>query len=238
VNAIPPDMYKRQLPNIVAHLHNKGITGVHGDEVKKLRWWLARVRKQVNQSVELALRNTFGELLQIAQHHTRAKLEERQVFHQHAVYALPGAQATPPTEAEFTAWTAAVARREEDALASTNSRKLSRQVRKELKKMEQDERPKGRVRIVFSSENLLLNAYRQQCSGKPAMLCVDYTHRLVFEKYNVCVMGNVDPTQHFHLVALAMTSDESEDTHKHVFELVRDEVNSIVQARSVSKTPI
>lgn len=97
---------------------------------------------------------------------------------------------------------------------------------------------RGDVRIVFSTENLLLNAYRQQCSGVPSFLCVDYTHRLVKEKYNLCVLGTVDPAQHLHVIAMAMTSHEDEATHKYIFEAVRDEVNALVAERSATGTDI
>ena len=39
----------------------------------------------------------------------------------------------------------------------------------------------GLVTVALSTENLLLNAYRQSCQGLPCLLCVDTTHRLVVE---------------------------------------------------------
>ena len=207
INAIPRDMYQRPSNQILSHLRSAGVIGVHGEEMKKIKSWLARMRKQASR-IEPALRNSFGELLQIALHHSKDALKGRQAFHNHAVYTLGGAEATPPTADELAAWTTATDQRKAAATVEAGSSKLSSQVCKELKKLEKEGQPKGHVRIVFSTENLLLNAYRQQCSGMPAVLCVDYTHRLVFEKYNVCVMGTVEQTQHFHLIALAMTSDE------------------------------
>jgi hypothetical protein len=94
------------------------------------------------------------------------------------------------------------------------------------------------VRAVFSTENLLLNAWRQQCSGHPAFVCVDYTHRLVLEKYNLCVVGTVDPAQHFHFIAMAMTSREDEATHDYIFELVCDSVNALLAAKTAAQERI
>ena len=37
----------------------------------------------------------------------------------------------------------------------------------------------GRVTVVISSENLLLNAYRQSVCGLPSQLCLDASHRIV-----------------------------------------------------------
>lgn len=97
---------------------------------------------------------------------------------------------------------------------------------------------RGNICVIFSCENLLLNAIRQQHSGFPAFLCCDFTHRLVFEKYNVLVMGTVDPAQHFHAIAYAMTSHEDEATHERVFTAVRDEVNAIVAERARAEQAI
>jgi hypothetical protein len=88
------------------------------------------------------------------------------------------------------------------------------------------------------AENLLLNAYRQQCSGMPPFLSCDYTHRLNFEKYNVCVMGTTDPSQSFHFIAFAISSDESDKTHTYIFETVRAEVEAIVARRTAARQDI
>ena len=37
----------------------------------------------------------------------------------------------------------------------------------------------GRVVVALSSENLLLNAYRQSATGLPSLLCMDASHKLV-----------------------------------------------------------
>lgn len=37
------------------------------------------------------------------------------------------------------------------------------------------------ITMAWSTENLLLNAYRQQCFGLPSLVCIDTTHRLIQE---------------------------------------------------------
>jgi hypothetical protein len=80
--------------------------------------------------------------------------------------------------------------------------------------------------VLFSTENLLLNAYRQQTSGMPAIICVDYTHRLNYEGFNMCVLRTITPSEHFKL-GFAVASDESEETHKLIFKAIREEVEAV-----------
>ena len=49
------------------------------------------------------------------------------------------------------------------------------------------------------------------------------------------MMGTVDPAQHFHFIALAMTSHEDQATHARIFTLVRDEVDALVADRAAKK---
>lgn len=54
----------------------------------------------------------------------------------------------------------------------------------------------------------------------------------MLEKYNLCVVGTVDPAQHFHFIAMALTSNENEATHAYIFGLVRDEINALLAAKT------
>ena len=54
----------------------------------------------------------------------------------------------------------------------------------------------SRVTVALSSENLLLNAYRQQDFGVPSYLCVDTTHRLVREGHSPLLHGSGDCVHH------------------------------------------
>jgi hypothetical protein len=93
---------------------------------------------------------------------------------------------------------------------------------KKAKASEEDPDAGAYMCVVFSTENLLLNAYRQQTSGMPGILCVDYTHRLNYEGFNMCVLGTITPSQHFKLIGFAVASDESEETHKIIFKAIRE----------------
>ena len=168
---------------------------------------------------------TYGQLVQIGERFTKAQIVERGFFNEHCAYVLGQPIATAPTAEDVEAAIAENARMREQAKAE-GKRRLAKG---------QTKITRGDVCIVFSTENLLLNAYRQQCSGFPAFMCVDFTHRLVLEKYNLCVIGTVDPAQHFHFIALAMTSHEDEVTHERIFKLVRYEIDAIVEERAVKK---
>ena len=52
----------------------------------------------------------------------------------------------------------------------------------------------------MSTENLLLNAYRQEQFGIPGILQIDCTHRVVLEGHVCMLFGTVDAAQHFHTV--------------------------------------
>ena len=57
-----------------------------------------------------------------------------------------------------------------------------------------------RVNMAYSTENLLLNAYRQSQHGMPSIVHIDCTHRLVLEGHACMLFGTVDTAQHFHAV--------------------------------------
>ena len=56
------------------------------------------------------------------------------------------------------------------------------------------------INIAVSTENLLLNAYRQEQFGIPGILQIDCTHRVVLEGHVCMLFGTVDAAQHFHTV--------------------------------------
>jgi len=91
-----------------------------------------------------------------------------------------------------------------------------------------------RVVVIFSTENLLLNAYRQQTSGMPSLVCVDYTHRLNLEGFNMCVVGTISPSQHFKAIGFAVATDENAETHQLIFDKLKAEISAVVEARRAS----
>ena len=192
---------------------------------KQLKRYKASARERARATGLADAVGTYGQLVQLGERFTKPQIVERGFFHEHCTYVLGSPIATPPTAKDVEAAMAENARMREQAKAEGKRRLAKGQAKI----------ARGDVCIVFSTENLLLNAYRQQCSGFPAFMCVDFTHRLVLEKYNLCVIGTVDPAQHFHFIALAMTSHEDEATHERIFKLVRDEVDAIVEERAAKK---
>jgi hypothetical protein len=62
-------------------------------------------------------------------------------------------------------------------------------------------------------------------------MCVDYTHRLNYEGFNMCMVGTITPSQHFKCIGFAVTTDESEETHETIFKHLRKEIESVVAKR-------
>ena len=87
------------------------------------------------------------------------------------------------------------------------------------------------VSIAYSTENLLLNAYRQQQHGFPSIVQVDCTHRLVIEGHLCMLFGTVDAGQHFHKIGYGLCAKEDEHSHQHVFRALKTEVERIVAQR-------
>jgi hypothetical protein len=186
---------------------------------------MAWVRARARATGHSDALGTFGQLVQIGEYYTKPQIVTRGFFNEHCTYVLGQPIATAPTAEEVSAVMAENERMRAEAKANGKKRLGKGQTKI----------ARGNVCIVFSTENLLLNAYRQQCSGFPSFMCVDFTHRLVLEKYNLCVVGTVDPAQHFHFIALAMTSHEDQATHELIFTLVRDEVDAIVADKAAKK---
>ena len=88
-----------------------------------------------------------------------------------------------------------------------------------------------RITVALSSENLLLNTYRQEDFGLPSYVCVDTTHRLVVEGHCCMAVGTMSATQHFHIIGYGICSHEDVRAHEHVLCAIRDAVNSVVAER-------
>ena len=87
------------------------------------------------------------------------------------------------------------------------------------------------VAIGYSSENLLLNGYRQCQFGLPCMCFVDTTARLILEGHVVMVFGTVDPSCHFHVIGHGVCSNEDTDAHAHIATILFREMERVVEDR-------
>jgi hypothetical protein len=87
------------------------------------------------------------------------------------------------------------------------------------------------VGVAYSTENLLLNAYRQTMYGLPSIVQVDTTHRLVIEGHNNMLFGTTDAAQHFHIIGYGLCSKEDTAMHTYVAKCLKDAMELIVQER-------
>ena len=92
--------------------------------------------------------------------------------------------------------------------------------------------------LALSSENLLLNAYRQQDFGLPSYVCIDTTHRLVVEGHCCMAVGTMSITQQFHIIGYGICSHEDVRAHEHVLCSIRDAVNAVVADRKAKRQKI
>ena len=91
---------------------------------------------------------------------------------------------------------------------------------------------KETVSIAYSTENLLLNAYRQEKFGFPSLVQIDCTHRLVLEGHACMLFGTVDAAQKFHYIGYGICDKEDEAAHMHVFRCLKLEAERIVKERT------
>ena len=90
-----------------------------------------------------------------------------------------------------------------------------------------------RVVSAFSSENLLLNAYRQDLLAIPTLLCMDASYRLVLEGHSVFLFGTHGVDHKFHIICMGACSTEDTAAHRSMYEAVVTEVERVVRDRAV-----
>ena len=84
---------------------------------------------------------------------------------------------------------------------------------------------------VLSTENLLLNAYRQSCLGMDMFFNIDCSYRYTTAGYGLMIVQVCDPNQHGHIVAYAYVSNKDQAMHTFVFKMIKDELESIIQKK-------
>lgn len=73
----------------------------------------------------------------------------------------------------------------------------------------------GRVAVLFSTDNFLLNGWRASQFSHGVQLCIDATHRLVIEGHGVLVICVVDLAQVTHVLAYGVFTQEDEEGLQH-----------------------
>jgi hypothetical protein len=83
--------------------------------------------------------------------------------------------------------------------------------------------------VVVSSENFLMNAYRQSKSGQPALLCLDMSFRYTHEKVGLYVIVTVasGSSPGRKLIAYGIFSKENGDFQQWAIARVKKEIDSI-----------
>ena len=94
------------------------------------------------------------------------------------------------------------------------------------------------IAIAYSTENLLLNAYRQTLFGLPSICQIDTTHRLVIEGHNNMLFGCVDAAQHFHIIGYGLCSKEDTAAHKYVARCLKAEVEALVFGKRLARESV
>ena len=88
-----------------------------------------------------------------------------------------------------------------------------------------------RILACFSSENLLLNAYRQMQYGNQVKIYVDCSYRYMVEGWGVMIVKVGAFNQKGHTVAYAMISKEDSSAQKFVFKTIKSELEKFVNEK-------
>ena len=87
---------------------------------------------------------------------------------------------------------------------------------------------RDRLMIVLSTNNMLLNTWRQQQLGFASLVTVDTTWRLTSEGLGVIVVGTSSRDQSFHTIAYALVNKEDGEMHEAVFRSIKKDAERVV----------
>lgn len=73
----------------------------------------------------------------------------------------------------------------------------------------------GRLAVVLSTYNLLLNAWRAMRYGMPLQILIDTEYSLVLEGFGTMLIGVMSLDQQFHVVSYAIVNHEDTEGHRH-----------------------
>jgi hypothetical protein len=96
----------------------------------------------------------------------------------------------------------------------------------------------NRFYAALSTEDLLLNAYRQLASSQDMSIAVDTSYRYTTEKSGLMPIRTISFNQRGHIIAYGVVSNEDEHAHEFIFRKVREAVEDVVRRRQESGTPI
>lgn len=84
---------------------------------------------------------------------------------------------------------------------------------------------------VFSSDHLLLNAYRQWYNSHDIIIYVDTSYRYTWEGAGIMPIMTASPCQSGHHIAYALCSTESTECHEKVLEILKRGVEEVVNRK-------
>ena len=87
----------------------------------------------------------------------------------------------------------------------------------------------GRLAVVLSSYNFLMNGYRALRSGNPITLMIDTTYRLVIQGHGTMPMCVMDEGQKTHMLAYAIVDKEDHDAHEYCLKELKAGVEHAAQ---------
>ncbi len=91
---------------------------------------------------------------------------------------------------------------------------------------------KGRLILVLSTRNLLMNGWRAQRSGGPLAIFIDGTYKLVVEGHPTVGVVVVDESQKQHVLAFAVVNKEDHGAVEHCARQIKAGVEATVQIYS------
>ena len=159
-------------------------------------------------------KNSFGRLATYVSKREKHVLQEKGLFNKHAAYVIDGWEVNQTTGHVRTA--------SAHLSALTNPPPLTTRFCFLV----------AQVRIALLTENLALNAYRQQAAGSTTYLALDFTYRVYREGHGIMPFITMSPDQKGHIIAYAVSDSENAEAHEELLLAVKNEVERITRSKS------
>jgi hypothetical protein len=98
--------------------------------------------------------------------------------------------------------------------------------------------PKGSFVAILSTENFLLNAYRQLFWGYPIFMAADTSYRYTQEGHGLYPIITTNVAGQTKVIAYAIISHEHHKAQRKVFEAIKAELERLVNDRKAKGIPI
>jgi hypothetical protein len=86
----------------------------------------------------------------------------------------------------------------------------------------------ARLAVLFSTDNLLLNIYRQWCTGYDLTFSVDTSYRYTVQGYGLLPVRVTDFSQTSHVVGYGLVNKEDVGAHNYLFYQLKTECEKVV----------